>query len=73
MTRNLTKTSKSKCRHAPPFARRHAPDAPCNQLWRRKDCLANDSSASLRRYQKMNYAPDKALGIPKNFQAYVIV
>jgi hypothetical protein len=36
-------------------------------------CRANGSIASLRRYQKMNYAPDNALRILKNFEDYVIL
>jgi hypothetical protein len=46
---------------------------PSYQLWRTIGCLANDSNASLRRYQKMKYAADNALGILKNSACYVIV
>ena len=46
---------------------------PSIRLWRTIGCLANDSNASLRRYQKMKYAADNALGILKNSHCYVIV
>jgi len=42
-------------------------------MWRTICRQANDSNASLRRYQKMKYAADNALGILKNSAGNVIV
>jgi hypothetical protein len=38
-------------------------------MWRTNGRLANGSNASLRRYQKMNYAPDNALRFLKKSKA----
>jgi hypothetical protein len=50
-----------------------SPNTPHYQIWRTIGCKANASNASLRRYQKMKYAEDNALGILKNSECYVIV
>src|SRR3954470_25052837 len=42
-------------------------------MWRTNHYKANDSNASLRRYQKMKYAADNALRILKNSVRYVIL
>jgi hypothetical protein len=48
-------------------------DTPSYSICRTIGRAANDSIASLRRYQKMNYAADNALRFSKKSQADIIV